>query len=287
MSKMKDQWINDPFPYLIVDNFLEKEDFNSLTKELDQTKQQLQNNFKTPLESKLIFKDTLSKKVSKRLVDIMASTNIKDIISQQVGTSEIISMAENKSFSGYSPYHITENNGFLGTHVDHSFVDDGNLRHIANTIYYASSKWVDGWGGQTIFFSRNGYLQDVLIDPIPNRLVFFIHTANSFHGVKNYFSNENIERRTFYHDYYVAEENITKVMDQLNKNRKSKLLHFFHGTTFIPFIPFGLSDLDFKKIINIKNLKYIPVYIAYLSNRFLGTKIVSLKKLFKLKKSNQ
>ena len=161
MSKMKDQWINDPFPYLIVDNFLEKEDFNSLTKELDQTKQQLQNNFKTPLESKLIFKDTLSKKVSKRLVDIMASTNIKDIISQQVGTSEIISMAENKSFSGYSPYHITENNGFLGTHVDHSFVDDGNLRHIANTIYYASSKWVDGWGGQTIFFSRNGYLQDV------------------------------------------------------------------------------------------------------------------------------
>ncbi|MAJ84433.1 MAG: hypothetical protein CMQ71_00420 [Gammaproteobacteria bacterium] len=284
---MKDQWINDPFPYLIVDNFLEKEDFNSLTKELDQTKQQLQNNFKTPLESKLIFKDTLSKKVSKRLVDIMASTNIKDIISQQVGTSEIISMAENKSFSGYSPYHITENNGFLGTHVDHSFVDDGNLRHIANTIYYASSKWVDGWGGQTIFFSRNGYLQDVLIDPIPNRLVFFIHTANSFHGVKNYFSNENIERRTFYHDYYVAEENITKVMDQLNKNRKSKLLHFFHGTTFIPFIPFGLSDLDFKKIINIKNLKYIPVYIAYLSNRFLGTKIVSLKKLFKLKKSNQ
>ena len=105
--------------------------------------------------------------------------------------------------------------------------------------------------------------------------------------MKNYFSNENIERRTFYHDYYVAEENINKVMYQLNKNRKSKLLHFFHGTTFIPFIPFGLSDLDLKKIINIKNLKYIPVYIAYLSNRFLGTKIVSLKKLFKLKKSNQ
>jgi len=280
---MNVKWNADPFPYLVIDNFLEKEQFDALSLELDQTHNLLQSNFQTPLESKSIYKDTLSKEASHNLVQLMGSDKIKNIIARETGNSEIISMADNEAFSGYSPYHITNNNGFLGTHVDHSFVDEGRLRHMANTIFYASSKWKKNWGGQTIFYSKNGFTQEILIDPLPNRLVFFIHTANSFHGVSNYISDEAIERRTFYHDYYVSESNIKNVMDNINKNRPSKLQHFFHGTTFIPFIPFGITNLDFKKIFNSKNIKYIPVYLAYLSNRFLGTRIVSLRKIFKLR----
>lgn len=286
MAYLKDIWVDEPFPFLIIDNFLDQEEFHALTNELDMQERNLQTIFNSPLESKSIFKDTLSKDVSKKLIEKMGSNDIKNIISHKTGSSEIISMGELKSFSGYSPYHITGNNGFLGTHVDHSFVSDGKLRHIANTIYYASSKWVDCWGGQTIFFSRNGFIQKVLIDPIPNRLVFFIHTANSFHGVKNYFSNENVERRTFYHDYYVSDKDLEKAMNFINIDRSFKLLHFFHGTTFIPFVPFGLNNLNFKKIFNFKNFKYLTVYLAYLSNRFLGTRIVSLRNIFKRNKVN-
>ena len=66
-----------------------------------------------------------------------------------------------------------------------------------------------------------------------------------------------------------------------NKNRQSKLTHTFHNTTFIPFFPFGLDQINIKTVFNAKNIKYIPTYIIYLSNRLLGTRFTSIKKFFK------
>jgi len=281
MVNLKNSWINDPFPHLVIDNFLEEREFDLLCHELDQSKLSLQRNFSTPLESKSIYKNTLSENFSMRLINQMNSPYIKDIISKKIGSSEIMSLSDINVSSGHSPYHITKNNGFLGTHVDHSSAQNGKLRHIANTIFYAISTWNTNWGGQTIFFSKNGFIQKVLIDTIPNRLVIFIHSANSFHGVKHYYSDENVERRNFYHDYYVYDEDIDEVMSFINKDRSFELSHCYHGTTFIPFIPYGLNKLDFKKIFNIKNLKYLPVYLLYISNYFFGTKITSLRNIFK------
>ena len=112
-------------------------------------------------------------------------------------------------------------------------------------------------------------------------MIIFIHTANSFHGVKKYHSTDNTERRTFYHDYYVKEANINIVMDNLNINRKSKLIHSFHSTTFIPFCPFGLEQLELKIVFNTKNIRYIIIYIIYLSNLYFGTRILSTRNLIK------
>jgi len=277
----KFSWNIDPFPHLVIDNYLEKNKFDELSSELDQTNNLLQSNFKTPLESKSTYKDTFSKGAARKFIQTMGSDEIKEIIAQITGDSKIISMGEIESVNNYSPYHVTNNNNFLGTHVDHSSIEEGRLRHIANTIFYASSKWKKNWGGQTILYSKNGFTQEILIDPVPNRLILFIHTANSFHGVNNYISDDCIERRTFYHDYYVSESNIENVMDNINKDRASKLVHSFHGTTFIPFIPFGFTHLVFKKIFNLKNIKYIPIYLAYISNRFLGTRVISLRNFFK------
>ena len=83
-------------------------------------------------------------------------------------------------------------------------------------------------------------------------MIIFIHTANSYNGVGEYFSHMNIQRRTFYHDYYVSESNISKAMNKLNKKRKSNLIHSTHGTTFLPFFPLGLSKINVKKILNLK-----------------------------------
>ena len=90
---------------------------------------------------------------------------------------------------------VTGANGFLGSHVDHSSIKEGKFCHIANTIFYASNKWEKDWGGNTILFSRNGFSQEVKIEPIPNRLIFFIHTANSFHGVSRYYSDSKTNIR--------------------------------------------------------------------------------------------
>ena len=280
-TNYKINWSIEPYPHAVIDDFLPIDLFKSLNNELNKTNNLLQRKFKTPLENKSIYKNTFCKKIAQELIKTMGSNELKEIISQQIGDVELLSMGDKIGFAGYSPYHVTNNNGYLGSHVDHSYIENGNFRHVANTIFYASNKWEKGWGGETILFSRNGLRKKVLIEPVPNRLVIFIHTANSFHGVQKYMSTDKTERRTFYHDYYVKERNIKIVMDNLNINRKSKLTHSFHGTTFIPLCPFGLEQLKFKTIFNPKNIKYMPTYIIYLTNRYLGTQILSIRSLIK------
>ena len=280
-TNYKINWSIEPYPHAVIDNFLPIDLFKSLNNELNKTNNLLQSKFKTPLENKSIYKNTFCKKIAQDLIKTMGSNELKEIISQQIGDVELISMGDKIGFAGYSPYHVTINNGYLGSHVDHSYIENGNFRHVANTIFYASNKWEKGWGGETILFSRNGFRKKVIIEPVPNRMVIFIHTANSFHGVQKYMSTDKTERRTFYHDYYVKEGNIKIVMDNLNINRKSKLTHSFHGTTFIPLCPFGLEQLKFKTIFNPKNIKYMPTYIIYLTNRYLGTQILSIRSLIK------
>ena len=277
------KWIMEPFPYCVIDNFLSEENFKQLNIELDITNNIVQRAFKTSLENKLIFKDTDMKDNVKKLVHKMGSLEIKNVISEIIGKKNIISMRDFEGYGGYSPYHITENNGFLGAHVDHSSINDGKFCHIANTIFYASNRWEKDWGGNTILFSRNGFSKKVEIEPIPNRLIFFIHTANSFHGVSRYYSDLKIERRTFYHDYYVTRREIKEVMNKINFERKRNLIHSTHGTTFVPFLPFGVNDIKLKKFFNFNNFRYLPTYFLYYFNRATNSSYVKLKSLFSLK----
>ena len=273
----KINWYSNPFPYAIIDNFLSEDFFESLKIELNQDINEIQEHFQTPLESKTIYKSNARKNCSKKIIEIMGSNEIKEMISEKVGEFEIFSLGDFTSFAGYSPYHVTNNDGYLGSHIDHSSIRNGEYRHIANTIFFASSEWGRNFGGETILFSSNGFKIKEIIEPIPNRLLVFIHTANSFHGVKPYSSSNNVERRTFYHDYYVHESNVDQFMTNINFNRKNQLTHSFHGTTFIPFVPFGLKLIKAKTLLNSKNLKYIPTYFIYLFNVIFKTRITSFR----------
>ena len=159
MIKKKHKWVMDPFPYCIIDNFLPNEKFNKLTNELEITTKIVQKVFNTSLENKLIFKDTDMKKNVKELVYKMGSLEIKNVISEIIDNKNILSMRDVEDYGGYSPYHITENEGFLGSHVDHSQISSNGkkLIHIANSIFYISENWQETWGGETALFSKSGF----------------------------------------------------------------------------------------------------------------------------------
>ena len=138
---MEINWVLDPFPHAVIDNYLKKDDFNSLLEELDKSEPKILSKFSSALEDKQIFNNENLNKNAKRLIERLSSNEIKDIISSFVGNLSILSLAETENFSGYSTFHITKNNGFLGSHVDHSDIQDGEYIHIANAIFYASAKW--------------------------------------------------------------------------------------------------------------------------------------------------
>tara|TARA_Y200000002_G_C22659279_1_gene654963 strand:- start:943 stop:1806 length:864 start_codon:yes stop_codon:yes gene_type:complete len=279
---MQIKWELNPFPYAIVDNYLDKDQFRELLKELDGIKPELQNKFSSALEKKNIYKNLSLKKNSKKFVKKVGSREIKDVISSFSGGLPILSLGETENFSGYSTFHVTKSRGMLGSHVDHSDIQNGKYFHIANTIFYASSKWQKEWGGETILFSNNGLIPKVIIEPLPNRLIIFIHSANSFHGVKAYNPIDKTYRKTFYHDYYIDKKNKFEVIKFINKNRSKKLIFTRHGTTFIPFFPNGIKDISINKLLAKTNLKYIPAYLIYLINKKFKTNLISLRiSLFK------
>ena len=264
---MEVNWKLDPFPHAIIDNYLEANEYQDLMNELNSTNPEVQTSFSTVLEEKQIYRHTSLKNLAQRLILKVGSKEIKDIISKICGDLPILSLGETKNFSGYSPFHITKSKGMLGSHVDHSDIQNGEYLHIANTIYYVSSTWEIGWGGETILFSKNGFMPKVNIQPIPNRLIIFIHTSNSFHGVKNYIPSRKVYRKTFYHDYYIEKKYKEKFIKSINLNRKKKLSLSKHGTTFIPFFPNGLINFKFHQFLSFTNLKYIPIYVIYLFNK--------------------
>ena len=274
---MQIKWELNPFPYAIVDNYLDKDHFKELIKELDTIKPELQSKFSSALEEKNIYKYMSLKKNSKNLVDKVGSKEIKDIISSFSGGLQILSLGETENFSGYSTFHLTKSKGMLGSHVDHSDIENGKYFHIANTIFYASSKWEKGWGGETILYSNSGLIPKVIIEPLPNRLIIFIHSANSFHGVKEYTPIDKTYRKTFYHDYYIHKNSKTKFIEFVNKNRNKKLIFSKHGTTFIPFFPNGIQDISIRKLFSLTNFKYIHAYFIYLINKKFKTNFISLK----------
>ena len=277
---MKIKWKLNPFPYVIIDNYLEESEFKDLIDELENINPIVKSNFSTALEEKNIYENNSLKENSNQLVQRIGSAEIKNIISSYSGNLPVLSLGETENFSGYSTFHITRKRGMLGSHVDHSEIQEGNYLHIANAIFYASSFWQKGWGGETVFFSRNGFSPKIEIDPLPNRLIIFIHTANSFHGVKEYNPEKKIFRKTFYHDFYINKKYKQIFLQAINRNRKEKLDLSKHGTTFIPFFPDGLKNISIRKILSLTNIKYISPYLIYIFNRVFNTKIESFKKIF-------
>ena len=76
------KWDLDPFQYCVINNFLSNDDFEKLKEELKNTDNFLQTSFNTPLEKKSIYKDKNLKSEANKVIKIMASKRIKDIIAE-------------------------------------------------------------------------------------------------------------------------------------------------------------------------------------------------------------
>ena len=145
--------------------------------------------------------------------------------------------------------------GYLGPHVDHSNDPSKGFPHVLNVILYLTPNWNDSYGGHTILFDKQGKQVVKKIEYQSNRLVIFLHSPYTFHGVTKINENCKMKRSTMYFDYYSKATNPYKM---LNVNFKS--FFFKHNTTFI--LP------RFRDYFKKENKKYLKSYIKYKINKF-------------------
>lgn len=270
---------SDPFPHIVIDNFLPKDQFIELRNSINQT------------QYDYIGKPTfVQKKVGvayksiddqlKNIVELLCSESILRKIATLSGIDhkKLIGLGDIENFAGYSPYHITPSGGFLGSHVDHSQIktEGKTFFHVANSIFYISENWQENWGGETALFSRSGLRIKKLVEPKPNRLIMFLHSATSFHGVVKYSECANSPRETIYNDYYINDKDIPEYLISLKSKWKKEYILSSHCTTPIPIVRFGLKHFlrNFYKIKFLKELKIAKSmmykhYGFYLFNKLL------------------
>ena len=224
---------------------------------------------------KIGIKDSSLDPSTLNLISFLGGKEVCRLISKLTGckSSDLLSLGDIVDHQ-YSPYHISKDGGFLVTHVDHSYICDKKktFAHIANAIFYISNKWEEGWGGETLLFSRSGLSIKKQIKPVPNRLVIFLHSSTSFHGVKRYNSGQGIPRETIYNDYYIDPHLIGKLKTSLRNIYGSNFTFSHHSTTCLPVVHFGLEDylrLPFRsKIRNFLKSSYeIKTYLIYTLHR--------------------
>jgi hypothetical protein len=120
-------------------------------------------------------------------------------------------------------------NSVLEAHVDHSqLYNRGKVTsphvHFLNCIYYATEN--NTLGGHTQLFGPTGWgVHRNRVSCVPDRLLVFLHTSRSFHGMSKFYGST---RTSVYMDYYAA--NITA----METSPVIPRLFWRHRTTFVP-----------------------------------------------------
>ena len=254
MNHIKDDFINKtPFPHIVLDNFLDKNYFESLTKILKKDNyynagknfnSEVELNKSISLNQSLpqIISDIVKELNCDKWLNILKSlTGINTLKGTRLGNTELAN------------YHEMGTSGFLGPHVDHSSEPQTGKPHVLNIILYLSSNWKDEFGGATLLYDRYGKEVISKVTYKKNRAVIFLHTPYSFHGVEK-LKNNNVKRKVIYVDYYSESFKPFKHLEFSFPNE-----WFSHGTTFIL-----QNKLDYIKK---KNWPYAKSYIKYQYNK--------------------
>ena len=271
IAQSKIIWDVHPFPHAIIDNFLPPEVFENITNGLNQVEdfQDIKKNFTSHVEfNKNVYGDKDLNETLKLPINILGSTIIKEIFESYLNVKKLISLCDWSDYGGYYPFHSMKTDGILGSHVDHSHSKNGDL-HVANSIFYVSPKWEESWGGETLLFSNAGLKIIKKITPVANRLVLFVHSSTSFHGVNKIQSPAGVNRSTYYMDYYINDKQLPQMNEALKSKGSKNLVYSFHSTSFVPFFPLGIKSFKIKSLLMKNTYPYLKTFFRYLIVRIL------------------
>ena len=244
-----------PFPHLVLDDFFTSEFFHRLNGSLKNKKNIGVKTFSSIVENeKTIFLNqniSLIQDIAKTLSEEKWLGNLREL------TNILDLNAPDINYGSLSNYHEMNQNGVLGSHVDHAIHPQTRSKHVLNIIIYLSKHWHYEYGGNTLLFDLKGKKIIKKIEYIPNRAVIFLHSPYSFHGVDKITKQTNEKRKSFYIDYY---SNLSDPYKNLNLDFPKKF--FNHGTTFV--------FENASEYLKIKNFKYTKTLLKYNINKFLN-----------------
>ena len=170
---------NQPYPYIIIDNFLEKNIADKLVENFvlneNWTNCSLVNNYKKyQLTNRTFMNDDCNKVFN----ELSSNTFIK----QLEKITNINNLFLDKSLEGGGLHQIFDK-GSLNVHTDfNSHTLNKSWRRVLNILIYLNKDWKDEYNGNLELWDENITHKVKSIKPIFNRCVIFKTDKKSFHG---------------------------------------------------------------------------------------------------------
>ena len=172
----------DPFPYIVIDNFLENESAELLLKEFGQTQSDggswNQYTHFNERKSGLTRMDAMGK-ITRSVIDELSSPEFIGWLSELSG---IEGLMPDPDLDG-GGLHEIKAGGFLNIHTDFlSHTERPHWRRQLNLLLYLNKGWQREWNGDLELWGEGMEFQAASIEPLFNRCVIFHTTEKSFHG---------------------------------------------------------------------------------------------------------
>lgn len=169
----------DPFPHIIIDNFLPEWVLDQILEEFPQPGEISWKKFDAAAEKKLASTSELQMGEATRflLYQLNSSVFLK-FLEKLTGISGII---PDPYFQG-GGLHQIEPGGFLKMHVDFNKHKNLGLDRRLNLLIYLNKNWQEEYGGYFEMWDRNMTECAKKVLPIFNRCVIFSTTDFSYHG---------------------------------------------------------------------------------------------------------
>lgn len=178
-----------PFPYIVIDNFLQKPILKQIVKEFPGEESDIWWEYNNPLETKFGSDDI--RKFPSTIASTIHALNHQDFISKLGKLTGIKGLMSDPYLHG-GGLHCTRPGGKLDIHVDYGIHPKLHMERRINLILYlVPPTWKKKWGGAMEFWTghwdedgKKPFLSErkVVIPPKYNRAIIFNTGDLSFHG---------------------------------------------------------------------------------------------------------
>ena len=202
-SLMGDYAFADPFPHIVLDNFLPLEMANSL---LENFPKEAKSNDKVyekgygGLYKRQIFPYDCDAYVQMAFSFFNSAPMLKFL----ENVTNIKGLLPDPYFSG-GGLHETSAGGLLGIHADFRVNENLQLLRRVNLLIYLNKDWKDDYAGKLELWDREMKQKVKEVSPIFNRCVIFNTDEDSFHGHPDPLKTpEGVTRKSIALYYYTA-----------------------------------------------------------------------------------
>ena len=197
-----------PFPYFVVDDFLDNDVARKLEAEFPSFDDSVWHEYNNALEVKKVCNNwNVFPSLTYTVFSFLNSAEFTDNLSHILFGSHMLSSDAGLNGGGW---HIHKRGGILNTHLDYSLHPKIPLERKLNIIVYLNSNWQSAWGGRLGLWGNEsekkpGSLQKQ-IEPVFNRAVIFDTTCNSWHGLADPLECPESQFRKSMAVYYLSEQ---------------------------------------------------------------------------------